>query len=397
MALRISSITFGHPRTSSDDRARLALMDDGLAAAYRRVKAAGIDAFVLSTCLRVEIVSVGCDVALGRVIEILYPGVAPPASGVRRSDRDVLLHLYRVAAGLDSPIVGEPEVLAQFRHAIDAARTAGVIGGSLGKLLESAIGTGRGARKLLPDTAAGSLALAAAQLVNGVAEVAVFGAGAMARAATDALRNRTVDPPSVTVYARRPDEVRFEADHVRHIEHAPEALVNMPVVISATAAKRELLGQDVLVRALGRRTSDLLLIDLAMPPDFTPAGNMEKLTYVNLDALAERARTEQASSDLEALVADAALQNWARFDNRHVAGPVIAAILAEAEATVAEEVDRFAARIQAANGQSDALVKQLAETVAHRVLHRPLSYLGAGTRGTEAVELLAEIFGAKDA
>ena len=171
----------------------------------------------------------------------------------------------------------------------------------------------------------------------------------------------------------------------------------MPVVISATAAKRELFGQDVLARALEQRTGDLLLIDLAMPPDFAPAQDMQKLTYVNLDALAARARTEQVSADLEALVADAARQNWARLENRQVAGPVIAAILAEAEAAVTEEVERFAPRIQAADGRPDALVKQLAETVAHRVLHRPLSYLGAGTRGAEAAELLAEIFGAKDA
>ncbi|GBD84365.1 glutamyl-tRNA reductase [bacterium BMS3Abin02] len=397
MALRISSLTFAHPHTSAGDRARLALADNALAAAYRRVDEVGIDAFVLSTCLRVEIVSVGCEAALDRVTEILYPDGTLPASGVRRNDQDVLLHLYRVAAGLDSPVVGEPEVLAQFRHAIDTARTAGVIGGSLGKLLESAIGAGRSARRILPDTAEGSLALVATKLVTGTREVAVFGAGAMARAATEALRGRDTEAPIVTVYARRPNEVRFESDHVCHIERAPEALATMPVVISATAAKRELFSQDVLARALEQRTGDLLLIDLAMPPDFTPAANMQKLTYVNLDALAERARTEQVSVDLEALVADTARQNWARLENRHVAGPVIAAILAEAEAAVAEEVERFAPRIQAVDGQSGALVKQLAETVAHRVLHRPLSYLGAGTRGAEAAELLAEIFGAKDA
>ncbi|HDH24621.1 MAG TPA: hypothetical protein ENH00_00300, partial [Actinobacteria bacterium] len=131
MALRISSLTFAHPHTSAGDRARLALADNALAAAYRRVDEVGIDAFVLSTCLRVEIVSVGCEAALDRVTEILYPDGTLPASGVRRNDQDVLLHLYRVAAGLDSPVVGEPEVLAQFRHAIDTARTAGVIGGSL--------------------------------------------------------------------------------------------------------------------------------------------------------------------------------------------------------------------------------------------------------------------------
>lgn len=396
MGLRISSITFGHPGTSATDRARLTLSDDALVAAYRRVSEAGIDAFVLSTCLRVEIVSLGCTAALQRVTDLLYPGIELPDSGVVRADRDVLLHLYRVASGLDSPVVGEPEVLAQFRHAIDVARIAGAVGGSMGKLLESAVGAGRGARRLLPVTATGSLSIVAAGLVDGAREVAVLGAGAMAHAATEALRRRESAAPLVTVYARRPGEVRFEADQIRHMDEAPKALATAPVVISATAAKRELFAHNVLAEALAERSDHLLLIDLAMPPDFTPETSMENLTYVNLDALAERARTEQVSADLEAFVAGAADQNWARLDNRHVAGPVIAAILAEAETTVAEEVERFAARIEAADGHSEGLVKQLAETVAHRVLHRPLSYLGAGTRGAEAAELLAEIFGASD-
>jgi glutamyl-tRNA reductase len=390
--VRISSITFGHPHSSTEERALITPTDDELREGYRRIRSAGVDAFVLATCLRIEVVSLGCEAALDRVVELLFPGARLP-TGIRRRDRDVAHHLYRVASGLDSPIVGEPEVLGQFRTAVDTARQAGVIGGGLGRLLDGAVSAGRAARRLLPDTPEGSLALVAADLVNGAREVAVLGAGAMARAATEALRSRNTDQATVTVYARRPDDVRFPSDHVRHIDRAPEALASAPAVISATAAKRELFAPDVLERALRRRADELLLIDLAMPPDFHPAADMPMLTYVNLDDLAERARRDQVAADLDAFVAGSADKDWDRLGNRRTAGPVIAAILSEAEATVNEEVERFATRIQSANGNAEALIRQLAETVAHRVLHRPLSYLGAGAHGPEAAELLAEIFG----
>lgn len=390
--LRISGISFAHPHTTEGDRSRLVIPEDRLRNVYQRIAEAGIDAFVLSTCLRIEIVSTGCEAALERVLEIIYPDLALPESGVRFQDEEALVHLSRIASGLASPIIGEPEVLAQFRQAIQTARQVGVVGGTLGKLLDAAVANGRAARRMLPVTPEGSLATVAAELAHGSPEVAVFGAGSMARAAVEGLLSQE-PAPKVTVYARRPDGVRFHADTIRPLDDAPAALAETPVVISATAAKRELFDTNVLAAALDRRDTPLLLIDLAMPPDFTPSEEMAGLTYVNLDALADRARREQVAGELEEFVAHNAAEQWSRTANRHLVGPVITAILHEIDLAVQEEVDRFTARIENANGDARAVAGQLAQTVAHRVLHRPLSYLGAGKRAEEAASLLAEIFG----
>lgn len=387
---RVTSASFAHPDTTSAERAGLALEPARLEEALDRVRGAGVDAFVLATCLRVEVVNVGCDRANRRVLQLLYGDQELPEPVVR-FDRDVIQHLYRVAAGLDSPIVGEPEVLGQFRAALEMSRAHGAAGGMFEKLLQSAVRAGRAARKQLPETGTGSLALVAADLAADAEEVAIFGAGAMARAATETLR-RKENPPRVTVYARRPNAVGFDADDIRDMSEAPKALADSPVVISATSSKRELFDGAVLGEALAGRSDLLLLVDLAMPPDFSPNGQRGELRYFNLDDLAEHARDRQASDAIEEVLEGLAADMWAKLTNHDQVGPVISAILAEARLAVEEEVRRFAGKLQADDAQFEVL-NQLAQTVAHRVLHRPLSYLSSDEQGAQAAPILAEVFG----
>lgn len=298
--LSIAGATFAHPDVDALDRAPLSLEGDRLRAALEQVAEPGVDVFVLSTCLRVEVVTTGCDRALDRVLRLLYPDQPIPTPVVRR-DRDVLEHLTRVATGLESPVVGEEEVLGQMRAAIDAGRDAGTIGGVFQRILEAAVGEARAARKTLAKSAAGSMALVAVDVADGADRVAVLGAGKMAHAAADLLRSRGT---TVTVYARRPDAVSFAVDRVRHIDEAPAALAEFPVVISATSSKNELFAADVLDRALTGRPAPLTLIDLAMPPDFAPDTGPDRLIYVNLDGLADHARRIHAPAAVEQQIAD---------------------------------------------------------------------------------------------
>ena len=387
---RVTSASFAHPQTTSAERATLALDAARLEEALDRIRRAGVDAFVLNTCLRVEVVNVGCDRANRRVLELLYEDLELPEPVVR-FDRDVVQHLYRVAAGLDSPIIGEPEVLGQFRNALEMSQAHGAAGGMFEKLLQSAVRAGRAARKQLPETGTGSLALIAADLAADADEVAIFGAGAMARAATETLR-RGDNPPRVTVFARRPHAVGFDADDIRDMSEAPKALAVFPVVISATSSKRDLFDGEVLREALAGRSDRLLLVDLAMPPDFSPNGHRGDLRYMNLDDLAEHARDQQTADEIETVLEGLASEMWSKLTNHDQVGPVIAAILAEARQAVEEEVRRFSGKLNADDAQIGVL-NQLAQTVAHRVLHRPLSYLSSDEQGARAAPILAEVFG----
>lgn len=385
-SFQITAASYAHPHTPAEVRTALALDDEQLAAAYARIRHAGIDAFVLTTCLRVEVVAVGCERALGRVEDLLF-GDIPREPRIVRQNEAALRHLYRIAAGLDSPIVGEPEVFGQFRDAVETAVGHDVTGGVLEKVLQQAISVGRATRKALPTTGPGSLALVAAELADGHRQVAVFGAGAMARAAVQALGDR-----SVTLYARRPEAVTDLPVEVRHLSEAPEALARADMVVSATAAKSELFAADVLSEAVRARPSPLLLVDLAMPPDFRPPATPANLTYVNIDDLADHARRLVNVEDAEHHIEKVAGEHWAKLANHATVGPVIAAILQESDTAVAEVVDRFANRL-GASADERRLLEQMAHTIAHRVLHRPLSYLSRDEHGSEAAPLLAEIFG----
>jgi len=389
--LSIAGATFAHPDVDALERAPLSLDGERLRAALERVAGPGVDVFVLSTCLRVEVVTTGCDRALDRVLRLLYPDSTLPRPVVRR-DRDVLEHLTRIATGLESPVVGEQEILGQMRAAIDAGRDVGTIGGVFGRVLEAAVGEARAARKILTETAAGSLAIVAVDAANGARRVAVLGAGKMAHAATDRLRS---NGPAVTVYARRPDAVSFATDDTRPMAEAPAALAAFPVVISATSSKRELFAADVLDRALEARSEPLTLIDLAMPPDFAPDTTSDRLTYLNLDGLADRVRRVHAPEQVERHITDGVTERWTRLRNHHEVGPVIAAMLDEADRAVDEEVRRFAGRLEATPDQIRVL-EQLANTVAHRVLHRPLSFLSSSERGADVAPICAEMFGVAD-
>jgi len=389
--LSIAGATFAHPNVDALDRAPLSLNGTRLRTSLSRIADLGIDVFVLSTCLRVEVVTTGCEGALERALRLLYPDQSLPESVIRR-DRDVLEHLTRVATGLESPIIGEEEILGQMRAAIDVGRESGTIGGVFHRVFEAAVAEARAARKLLAESAAGSMALVAADVVNGADRVAVFGAGKMAHAATDLLRSKGAE---VTVYARRPDAVAFPVDRVRHIDDAPAALADFPAVISATSSKAELFAADVLDRALAGRTGSLTLIDLAMPPDFAPGTSSDRLSYLNLDGLADHVRRFQAPEAVERQINAGVRPRWTRLQNHHEVGPVIAAMLDEADRAVEEEVRRFAGRLDATSEQM-AVLEQLANTVAHRVLHRPLSFLSSNEHGADAAPICAEMFGVAD-
>lgn len=366
---------------------------DRLEAATRRLHQAGFNAFLLSTCLRVELAVHGCEEALGRAAEVAFPDVELPPSGVVRHGRDLVHHLFRVAAGMDSPIIGEPEVLAQFRRSLEVGKQAGTIGGDFSKMLESAVATGRSVRRSVLDTPEGSLALVAVQVAGDLERLAVLGAGTMAKAVLAAALDSN-PATAITMYARRPEAIDLPGIDVKHFSEAPRALVDFPVVISATAAKRELFGSEVLVAALAERSSPLLLLDLAMPPDFSPQHSNGMLTYRNIDDLAALVREHPASSQAATAISQEADALWNRMSVHPAVGPVIAAILEQAHRAVDEEVQRFMFKLDDPNG-SEPVLRQLAQTVVHRVLHPALSHLGSAEGGAGSVEAIAEAFGVR--
>ena len=382
--LRLTSLSFAYPEVLSERRAELSLAGTALEHAHSRLRSMGHHTFLLSTCLRMEIAWAASPETSFDVLECLYGDGTLHDLGRVRTDEAAFVHLCRIAAGLDSPLIGEPEVLGQFRHAVSVCHGASGSQGRFGGVLDAAIGVGRATRRLLGEAPDGSLATLAASATAPLGRVAILGAGAMARAAAEHL-----DGVEVSIFARRPGHV---AGHeTLPWEAASEALATYPAVISTVSGKAPPFTAEAAAGAFARRMEPLLLIDLGMPPGFARPEQGESIRYLGVDELASAVDIQPPLEAEESVVRGAAAA-WRRLSAPDRVGAVIAALVEQAETAVAEEVQRFAPRLSGADDPEQVL-RQLAHTVARRVLHPPISFIGSTERGVEGVEVLAEAFG----
>lgn len=385
--VRLTSLSFAYPAVPSDRRAPLSLPGTVLDHAHRRLRSTGHKAFLMSTCLRVEIAWAAGPETTSDLLACLYGDGSLSDLGAVRTDEAAFVHLCRVAAGLDSPLIGEREVLGQFRHAVSVCHEASAASGSFGRLLETAIGIGRTTRRLLGEAPRGSLAALAASAAAPFRRVAILGAGAMARAAAEHL-----DGVEVTIFARRPGRVAGRETHAW--DAASAALATYPVVISTVPGKVPLFTEKTLTRALARRNEPVVLIDLGMPPGFTRPRADDSIRYFGVDELASSVNARPPPEAEESIVRGAAAA-WLRLSAPDRVGAVIAAMVEQAEAAVTDEVQRFANRLSGAD-DPERVLRHLAHTVARRILHPPISFISSTERGAEAVEVLAEAFGIDD-
>lgn len=306
--------------------------------------------------------------------------------GERFEDLEAVHHIFRIASGLESAILGEREVWTQFRQAVTSQK--GRLDGFTLKLLEQAIATGRAIRDLLPPAPHGSLAAIAVGLIGKVARVAVLGSGIMAKAAVSALQARP-QVPAITVVARSPEKVSIEDVSVRDFTNARDVLADFPVVIAATSAKQRLIESAELAAVLRNRTSPLLLIDLAMPPDFDPPED-SPIRYVAIDELADLVARRPEMEVVTEEVSRAALAAWQRFANHDSLGPTIAALYATADEVVERTVERFVGRLSEAGDRE--VLKQTAHTVARTLIAGPVSQLHRLGNESDMASLIAEAF-----
>lgn len=368
--MQLTGLSFAYPEVPANERASLV---------QPRMPARG-DVFILSTCLRVEVVwSGGPDLAPAVMAE-LYGSLPLPAAKMR-TDLDAFHHLARIAAGLESAPIGESEILSQFRGALEwsFAETCG--DQSLVHLIEAALGVGRAARRSLSGSGAGSLAHAAAGIAGDRPGVVILGGGAMARAVAHEL-----DRSNVTIYARRPGSVAGNPS--RPWRDLPTALASCRAVVSTVP------GPVATLAEAGRDGPPLILVDLGMPPALTSPELAEPIIYQGVDDVAASVRSI-SQPDAEEVAARESEKAWARLIVSDRAGSIITSVFDRADRTVDEEVRRFSGRLSAADDPAEVL-RQLAHTVARRILHPPAALLGSTPLTPDELEVVAKAFGIDD-
>ena len=397
---------------------RLAFADDDLVKAYRRVEGdEGVDgAVILSTCNRVEVYgSVASYHAGFLALKRLLAETRGVADGELAEplyahwERDAAEHLFAVAGGLDSMVLGETQIQSQVREALRAAAREGAADANLTRLFHAAA---RAGRRIRQETSIGAAPDAFVRLATDRADAAlggvrdrravVVGAGTMASLAVKHLRQRGIGP--VRILNRSVAHARALAERTGaeagELAALPEELAETDLVISATGAIGTVIPADV-VRAArdGRGTSaSLVLIDLAVPRDVEPAAaSIEGVTLIDVEALRALAPEgdDATVARARAIVEDEVRRFVVRRRGDELA-PLIRAIRRRGDAVLRGELDRFASRLASLTPDERDAVEGLASAIVAKLLHDPIVALKERSEpgsGRAHAHLLAELLG----
>jgi len=409
--------------TPIDVLERVTIPEDGLSKTLARLRDRPnlSEVVVLSTCLRTEIYA---------VVERFHEGVADLqefiASHAGTSvdslaeymtvlfDDGVTLHLFEVAAGLRSAVLGETEVLGQVRRAVERAEAEKAAGPVLSGLFRRAIQTGRKARNSTAiargTTSMSHVAVdvAAERLGGSLAgrRVLVVGAGEMGEGVVEGLAKRH-EEADVVVANRTAGRARTLAAQVSGegigLAGMADALVMADAVIVSTGATLHLLDAELLTQVAAERAESgrdvLVVIDLGVPRNVEPGvkglAGIELLDMDDLGAHAERAlegrRAEAAA--VEAIVRQE-LERYRADDRARGAAPVVAALRGRVDEVQAAELERLR-RSSSLDDEHWRAIESVVHDVLAKVMHQPTVALkdAAGTsRGERLVEAVRMLF-----
>lgn len=373
------------------------------------------EAVVISTCNRTEVYAV-TEVFHGAYADVRdffcdQAGVGPDDLHEHlysQHDSEAVRHLFNVAAGLDSAVIGESEILGQVRGAWEIAQRAGGSRSTLNLLFRHAVEVGKRARTET-DIARGtaSVSHAAVEMASEHLgeltgkRVAVVGAGAMGEGIAVALRGAGTGDVAVVnrnlerggALADRVDGVAFGFDRLG------EAIRDADVVLTSTGAGTHVLTPDV-VGADGRLDRPVLIVDIAVPRDVDPAvAGLPGVTVLDLDDLtrwADRGRRQRLAEveRVEAII-DAEVDRF-RFESTALqAAPLIASLRSEAERLRIRELDRHASRLDQLDASTRELVESISRGLVAKLLHEPSVRLRqqAGTpQGARNAAAVADLF-----
>ncbi len=329
----------------------------------------------------------------------------------RLSGIEAARHLCRVAAGLDSMILGEPQILGQVTEAYEAARTHGAIGLVLSALFQTAMRAGKRART---ETAisrnASSVSSVAVRLAEqivgrlGDRRVLVIGAGEMGELTVEALRARGVRRIAVAnrTFQRATELARRWGGEAFSVEQLADAIGQADIVIASTGAPHVIVTANLVRQAMaGRADRPVVFIDIAVPRDVDPTVKAIPSAHVfDIDDLCLRlegsiAERQSEIPRVEAIVSEEVTAFEILLRRIEIA-PVIADLRRKAEAIRQRELDRTLRYLPDLDPQTLEHVQHLSRSLVNKLLHEPTLRLRAeasNDRASEYVAAVRDLFG----
>ena len=399
-------------------REQLALPAQALEEPLRRLQHPTIDELViLSTCNRVELYleSRHTATSVAACVDFIasYHDLSPPqfASHLSQlSDAEAVRHLFRVAASLDSMVVGEPQILGQVKAAYLTAREAGRTGVILNQLFDRALSVGKAVRH---ETGIGdhavSVSYAAVELAKKIFEsvsnrtVMVLGAGDTSELTARHLMRQGVATVFVANRTQERAERLAQALQAKAIpwEHMAEYLVQTDIVVSSTSAPHVIIDramvQDVMRARKGR---PMFFIDIAVPRDIDPAVNtLGEVFLYDIDDLEHVVEANRREREHEAQAAEDVVwrevRQFQRWLEAREAVPTIVALRQRAEMIRQAELDKALAKLGPLDERQRRVLETLTTGIINKLLHAPTVNLKRSSqqgRLRDVVHLVRHLF-----
>jgi len=411
-------IGVSHRSAPLDIVERASVPPEGVAGLLRAVQAAEpvSEALLLTTCNRVEVYA---EVNRFHTAVTEIGGLLAAQVGIELSeladhlyvhyDEPAVTHLFSVAAGLDSMVVGETQVLGQLRAAYGLAQSECTVGRRLHAVVQRALRTGR---RVQAET---GIALAGASLVSVALDEAegllsplsgartlVVGAGAMGSLAGASLRRRGVTELTVTSRTREhADKLAASLDAgSADVTELAGQVAEADLVISCTGAAGIVLDTPLVAAAIAKRAGRrLVIVDLALPRDVAlGVGHLAGVDLLDLARLQSLAHLEPDDRDLSEsrAIVTAEVAGLLAEQRADEVAPLIAALRRQAQDVVEGELRRIAGRLPALDPTELDAVESALRRVADKLLHQPtvrMKELVAGPSGASYTPVLRALLG----
>ena len=416
--MQLALVGISHKTAPVEIRERLAFNSEALRSALTALvgRQEITEAIILSTCNRVEVVAESPDDRLIREFlcefhQISHDSVSKHFYSFRNAD--AIRHVFRVAASLDSMMIGEPQILGQVKEAYRIAADAGTVGMHLSALMNRAFAV---AKKVRSETrisqSAVSISYAAVELARKIfgdlagKTVMIIGASKMGELAAKHLKRAGVSSVLVTnrTFERAVELAKVFEGAAVPFEHFTDHMDRADIVISSTGAPHFIIGRSLAEQIIYRRKNKpMFFIDIAVPRDIDPTVNEIGNAFVyDIDDLQQvidanlKERMKEASRAEE--IVDSEVQAFClKMQSREVV-PTIVQLRDTLERLRRDEIERNRRHLRDLSPEQQAAVDQITKSIVNKILHSPIEQLkemAHNPQGPDFADLIRKIFNIK--
>jgi len=422
--MNIFCLGLNHTTAHLDLREKLALEEEVVRIALARLACGHIatvinELVLISTCNRIELYAASSQSAFAELEAFLSEVSGVPRDHFRPylyrfKDMDAVRHLFEVAAGLDSLVIGEPQILGQVTRALELARGQNTAGSLLNRLFQAAIHAGKRTRTetAISRNPASVSSLAASLSERAVhkiseAQIVILGAGEMAELAVEALRKRGAQKILVvnrTLERAHALTERWDAQATT-FENLHTALASADILISSTGAPHTIISPEMMRETMKHREErPLVLIDIAVPrdidSDIAAIPHVKLYDIDNLNAQLEHSLSERMAEVPQVKnILDEELELFEDYLKSLDMLPLIADMRQNAEAIRQTELEKTLRHLpeltEAERGHIEAMTQALVKKLLHAPTHR-LREEAASPRASEYADVARKLFNLSD-